>query len=56
MISRNPDIGSVVLECTDLPPYAVRLQQEIGLPVYDLTTLTTMVAQVVMRQPFPGFI
>lgn len=56
MLLRNPEIGSVVLECTDLPPYAARLQEEINLPVYDLTTLSTMIAQVVMRQPFQGFV
>ncbi|MEP2717834.1 aspartate/glutamate racemase family protein [Pseudophaeobacter sp.] len=55
MLRRHPEIGSVVLECTDLPPYAHQLQAKLRLPVYDLTTLATMMANVVQRQPFPGF-
>ena len=55
MLAANPEVGSIVLECTDLPPYAHRLQEELRLPIYDLTTLATMIANVVQRQPFPGF-
>ncbi|WP_293573824.1 aspartate/glutamate racemase family protein [Phaeobacter sp.] len=56
MIARHPDIGSIVLECTDLPPYAHRLQAELNLPVFDIITLAEMVHRAVIRQPFPGFI
>lgn len=55
LMQRAPDIRSIVLECTDLPPYAHALQAELGLPVFDLTTLTTMVNDVVMRTPYRGF-
>ena len=50
----SPDIRSLVLECTDLPPYAERLQKELGLPIFDLTTLATMVHDVVVRKSFQG--
>lgn len=56
MVQRNPEIGSIVLECTDLPPYAHVLQAALRRPVYDLTTLATMMANVVQRQAFAGFI
>lgn len=56
LVNRNPDIRAIVLECTDLPPYAHRLQAELGLPVFDLTTLATMVSQTVSRQAFSGII
>ncbi|MGB7243370.1 MAG: aspartate/glutamate racemase family protein, partial [Sulfitobacter sp.] len=49
-----PDIRSLVLECTDLPPYAERLQKELALPIFDLTTLATMVHEVVVRKSFQG--
>ncbi len=32
-----------MLECTDLPPHAHGLQQEFELPIFDLTTLATMI-------------
>lgn len=49
-----PNVRSLVLECTDLPPYASKLQQELQLPIYDLTTLATMAHTVVTREPYIG--
>lgn len=34
-----PDLGAVVLECTNLPPYRAALADALGLPVHDLVTL-----------------
>lgn len=56
LLQDNPQIGSIVLECTDLPPYAHELQAQLGVPIFDLTTLATMVHDVVVRQPFKGFV
>ncbi|PUA16938.1 aspartate/glutamate racemase family protein [Glaciimonas sp. PCH181] len=50
----NPDVGAIVLECTDMPPFAHRIQEETGLAVFDLATLTNMVAATVNRQPYRG--
>ncbi len=50
----NPNMGALVLECTDLPPFSAKIQQQINLPVFDLTTLTKMVHDVVMRKPYSG--
>lgn len=52
--ARAPAIRSLVLECTDLPPYAHSLQAELQMPVFDLTTLTTMVHNVMTRQQYSG--
>ncbi|MFA3916763.1 aspartate/glutamate racemase family protein [Ruegeria hyattellae] len=49
-----PEIRSLVLECTDLPPYAAGIQQELNLPVFDLTTLAQMAHSVGVRAPYPG--
>ena len=49
-----PAIRSLVLECTDIPPYAARLQKELKLPIFDLTTLATMAHDVVARKEFQG--
>ncbi len=54
-IRRAPEIKSVVLECTDLSPYAQILQEALNRPVFDLTTLTTMIYGVVLRQKYSGF-
>lgn len=55
LLSREPRIGALVLECTDLPPYAHGLQQEFGLPIFDLITLASMVESAVRQQAYPGF-
>ena len=41
LIARHPDIGAVVLECTNMPPYAAALQEAVGLPVYDIYSMIT---------------
>ncbi|MEH6446222.1 MAG: aspartate/glutamate racemase family protein [Oceanospirillaceae bacterium] len=50
LISENPDLGSIVLECTDLSHFAPQVQERFNLPVYDLTSLTRMVAATVERK------
>lgn len=43
-LEEHPDIGAVVLECTDLPPYASRLREEFGLPVFDFNSMVGHIA------------
>ncbi|SLN58183.1 hypothetical protein ROA7450_03011 [Roseovarius albus] len=56
LIESAPEIGAIVLECTDLPPYAQQIQNALSRPVFDLTTLATMVASCVIRERYTGFI
>jgi len=51
----HPETRAIVLECTDMPPFAHRLQAESGLPIFDLTTLATMVHSAVIRMPYSGY-
>ncbi|MGA9867023.1 MAG: aspartate/glutamate racemase family protein [Acetobacteraceae bacterium] len=41
LVARHPDIGAVVLECTNMPPYTAALRDTLGLPVYDVYSLIT---------------
>ena len=41
LLSRHTGIGAVVLECTNMPPYAAALHDAIGLPVFDIYSLVT---------------
>lgn len=50
----RPEIRSLVLECTDLPPYAAKIQNALHLPVFDLTTLATMAHGVSARVEYSG--
>jgi Asp/Glu/hydantoin racemase len=39
LVARHADIGAIVLECTNMPPYSAALQAEVGLPVYDIYSM-----------------
>jgi len=56
MVSENPDIGALLLECSDMPPYAWAIQKAVRLPVFDFTTMINWVYGAVVRRPFAGFI
>ncbi|MBL8325685.1 MAG: aspartate/glutamate racemase family protein [Rubrivivax sp.] len=39
LVARCPQVTSIVLECTNLPPYAAAIEQATGRPVHHLMTL-----------------
>jgi len=41
LVARHPEVGAIVLECTNMPPYAAALRDALGLPVYDIYTLVS---------------
>ncbi len=41
LVARHPEVGAVVLECTNMPPYAAALQEAVRLPVYDIYSMIT---------------
>jgi len=43
LVSEHPDVGAIVLECTNMPPYAADIQRETGLVVFDIVSLVNMV-------------
>ncbi|HFH9836789.1 TPA: aspartate/glutamate racemase family protein [Streptococcus suis] len=51
----HPEIGAILLECSDLPPYAAALHRDTGLPVFDFTTLINWVHSAVVRKEFYGY-
>lgn len=39
LVDRRPDVAAIVLECTNMPPYAAAVAAATGRPVHDITTL-----------------
>jgi len=39
LVARRPDVGAIVLECTNMPPYAAAVAVATQRPVYDVVTL-----------------
>jgi Asp/Glu/hydantoin racemase len=52
LVQQHPDIGALVLECTNLPPYAAAIQAATGLPVWDAATLVRWVHGAVRQRPY----
>ena len=55
MIKEHPDVGAVVLECTEFPPYAHAIQNAIRRNVWDAVTMTNFMHAGAMRTPFTGW-
>jgi hypothetical protein len=49
LVEAHPEIGAIVLECTNMPPYRADIQAATGLPVFDITTLVRMVHDAVSQ-------
>jgi Asp/Glu/hydantoin racemase len=41
LVSRHPEVGAIVLECTNMSPYSRTLAAHTGLPVYDIYSFVT---------------
>ncbi|RWP55097.1 MAG: hypothetical protein EOR08_34195 [Mesorhizobium sp.] len=52
----RPDIGMLLLECGDLPPYAYAVQQATQIPVFDFTSMVEFFVGGLVRKPFTGLI
>ena len=52
----HPEMGALVIECTDLPPFARLIQEKIRVPVFDIVTLTNMIYETLMRTPYQGIL
>ena len=42
---QSPNLGAVVVECTNVAPYSVAIARRLGVPVYDTMTLVAWLAR-----------
>ena len=54
LVASDPDIGAIVLECTNLPPYSAAIRAATGLPVFDIITLTNYVHSALVQREYSG--
>ena len=56
LVAEDPDIRAILLECSLLPPYALSVQEEVNLPVFDYVTMIKFVFSAVVQRSYSGFI
>ncbi|MVT55646.1 hypothetical protein GPL17_35085 [Bradyrhizobium yuanmingense] len=56
LLDDRPDIGILLLTCSELPPYAAAVQRAIGIPVFDYTSMIEFFIGGLTRKPFNGFL
>lgn len=54
LLRRHPEVGAIVLECTNMPPYSAALADAMGVPVYDIVTLMRWLYAGLRPQRFPA--
>ncbi|WP_130863190.1 aspartate/glutamate racemase family protein [Bacilliculturomica massiliensis] len=54
-LCQEENIGAILLECSDLPPYAHAIQKAVNLPVYDYITMMNWLYHSVCQRPYEGY-
>ncbi|MDO4545031.1 MAG: aspartate/glutamate racemase family protein [Bacillota bacterium] len=55
LVEENDKVGAILLECSDMPPYAADVQAATQLPVFDFITLIKWLHNAVMQKPYAGW-
>jgi Asp/Glu/hydantoin racemase len=53
LVREHPDVGAIVLECTNFVPFAHVVRHRSGLPVFDLYTLVVASHEATVGRTFP---
>jgi Asp/Glu/hydantoin racemase len=56
LLDEDCDIGAILLECSDMPPYAAAVQAATQLPVFDFITLIRWLHHGTTQKPYTGWI
>ncbi len=56
LVKQNPDVGALVLECSDMPPFAAAIQEAVERPVFDFIAMIDMVHRAVVQRRYEGFL
>jgi len=53
LVAENPDLGALVLECTNMTPYAADMRAATGLPVFTIESFVTWFQSGLSPRRFP---
>lgn len=54
LVASHPEIGAILLECSNMPPYAHAVQAATGRPVFDFLTMIDQMRAACFRRPYSG--
>jgi len=54
LVFENPEVGAIVLECTNMPPFSKSIQGAVGLPVFDIVDLGNMIYHACVKFRYEG--
>ena len=54
LLTEHPDIGAVVLECTNMGPYAADLRRELGVPVFSAVSFISWFQSGLLPRAYTG--
>jgi hypothetical protein len=54
LVEEHPEIGAILLECSNLPPYAAAVQRATGRHVFDFITMIDYVQAAGRRREYKG--
>ena len=55
LLERHPDVGAIVLECTNMGPYSHALAAHVHLPVFDIVSFLTWFHAGLSPRRYPPF-
>ncbi|TYC48298.1 aspartate/glutamate racemase family protein [Rhodobacterales bacterium] len=53
LVADNPDLGAIVLECTNMIPYAADIRRATGLPVYSIENFVRWFQGALVPRTYP---
>lgn len=54
LVSENPDVGAILLECTNMVPYTADIRRATGRPVFSIYTYLLWFQAALMPRQFQG--
>jgi len=55
-VLRFPDIGAILLECSQLPTFSADIQDAVNLPIFDYIGFIDMIHLAVVQRRYSGFL
>jgi aspartate/glutamate racemase len=54
LVYAHREVGAIVLECTNMPPFSKAIQEAVNLPVFDAVTMVRYAYSVAVQKEYRG--